>query len=93
MFDACREYRLHGLTGISAEGVGMNIRFISTLTPEDEDSLAPGLVAAVGCLLDQFPIPYTIRIETTGSKVFQHTHPASETPLPASPSRASTSSL
>jgi len=27
-------------------------------------------------LLDQLPIAYTMRIETTGSQVFQHTHPS-----------------
>jgi hypothetical protein len=56
----------------------MDIRFISTLTAEDENSLAPALLAAVGSLLDRFSIPYTVRIETTGEKVFQHTHPACE---------------
>ena len=61
----------------------MDIRFVSTLTPEDENSLAAGLVAAIGAVLDKFPIPYTIRIETTGARVFQHTHPASDKPVPA----------
>ena len=56
----------------------MDIRFISTLTAEDEDALAPALLAAVGSLLDRFSIPYTVRIETTGEKVFQHTHPVFE---------------
>jgi hypothetical protein len=32
----------------------------------------------VGTLLDQMPIAYTIRIETTGAQVFQHTHAAPE---------------
>ena len=59
----------------------MDIRFVSTLTPEDENNLAAGLVAAIGALLDKFPIPYTIRIETTSARVYQHTHPASETPV------------
>lgn len=52
----------------------MNIRFISSLTPEDEDRLAPALLTAVGTLLDQLPIAYTLRIETSGSTVFQHAH-------------------
>ena len=52
----------------------MNIRFISSLTPEDEDRLAPALLKAVGTLLDQLPIAYTLRIETSGSTVFQHAH-------------------
>ena len=56
----------------------MDIRFISSLTAEDENLFAPALLKAVGALLDQLPIAYTIRIETTGSQVFQHTHSASE---------------
>ena len=58
----------------------MNIRFISTLTAEDENHFAPALLKAVGSLLDQLPIAYTIRIETTGAQVFQHSHPAFENP-------------
>jgi hypothetical protein len=52
----------------------MEIRFVSSLTPEDENLFAPALLKAVCALLDQLPIAYTIRIETTGSQVFQHTH-------------------
>ena len=54
----------------------MEIRFISSLTAEDENLFAPTLLKAVGTLLDQMPIAYTIRIETTGAQVFQHTHAA-----------------
>jgi hypothetical protein len=54
----------------------MDIRFISSLTPEDENAFAPALLKAVGAVLDQFPIAYTIRIETTGAQVFQYTHPS-----------------
>jgi len=52
----------------------MDIRFVSSLTAEDENFFAPALLKAVGALLDQLPIAYTVRIETTGSQVFQHTH-------------------
>ena len=54
----------------------MEIRFISSLTAEDENAFAPALLKAVGAILDQMPIAYTIRIETTGEQVFQHTHAA-----------------
>jgi hypothetical protein len=54
----------------------MEIRFISTLTAEDENLFAPALLRAFGALLDQLPIVYTIRIETTGAQVFQHSHAA-----------------
>ena len=52
----------------------MDIRFVSSLTAEDENAFAPALLQAVGALLDQLPIAYTIRIETTGAQIFQHSH-------------------
>jgi hypothetical protein len=56
----------------------MDIRFISTLTADDENQIAPALVKAVSALLDQLPIAYTVRVETTGAQVFQHSHPSFE---------------
>lgn len=61
----------------------MEIRFISSLTPEDENAFAPALLKAVGAVLDQFPLAYTIRIETTGAQVYQHTHPSFDAGMPA----------
>jgi hypothetical protein len=58
----------------------MEIHFISSLTAEDENTFAPALLKAVGALLDQMPIAYTMRIETTGAQVFQHTHALAEEP-------------
>jgi hypothetical protein len=58
----------------------MDIRFVSTLTAEDENTFAPALLKAIGSLLDQLPIAYTVRIETIGAQVFQHSHPACESP-------------
>jgi hypothetical protein len=52
----------------------MDIRFVSSLTTEDENLFAPALLKAVAALLDQLPIAYTIRVETTGAQVFQHSH-------------------
>jgi hypothetical protein len=54
----------------------MDIRFVSTLTADDEDRIAPSVLSAITSLLDQFSLAYTLRIETTGEKVFQHHHPA-----------------
>jgi hypothetical protein len=53
----------------------MEIRFVSTLTPEDEDQLAPALLAAVTALLDQSALAYTMTIHTSSEAVFHHTHP------------------
>ena len=79
--------KLDGLLGnTDCRIVGlMDIRFISSLTPEDENAFAPALLKAVGALLDQFPIAYTLRVETTGAQVFQHTHPSFERPAPTAP--------
>jgi len=63
--------------------IRMDIRLISSLTAEDENAFAPALLKAVGAILDQFPIAYTLRIETTGAQVFQHTHPSFEAAVPA----------
>jgi hypothetical protein len=54
----------------------MQIRFISGLTAEEENELAPALLSAVTTLLDRFPLAYTLRIETSGNQVFQHSLPA-----------------
>jgi hypothetical protein len=54
----------------------MEIRFVSSLTAEDENLFAPALLKALGAILDQLPIAYTLRIETTGAEVFQHAHAA-----------------
>lgn len=62
----------------------MEIRFVSSLTAEDEGVFAPALLKALGALLDQMPIAYTLRIETSGAQVFQHTHAGSAATLPAS---------
>jgi hypothetical protein len=56
----------------------MEIRFVSSLTAEDENFFAPGLLKAIGAILDQLPIAYTVRIETTGAQVFQHTNAGPE---------------
>jgi hypothetical protein len=54
----------------------LNIRFISSLTPDDEDLLAPALIKAIAALLDQVHLAYSLKIETSGAQVLHHTHPA-----------------
>mgnify|MGYP003509585688 CR=1 FL=1 len=56
----------------------MVIRFISSLTPEDEDRLAPGVLNALGLLLDHVPLAYNLRIETGSGRVFQHANAGSD---------------
>lgn len=52
----------------------MTIRFVSTLTPEDEERLAPALLQVVCGLIDAAPIAYTLRIESATGRVFQRAH-------------------
>ena len=54
----------------------MDIRLISTLTPDDEARLAAAICAAAAPLLDHLSIAYTIRIETTDGQVFHQHHVA-----------------
>ena len=49
----------------------MNIRFTSSLTSEEENTLAPSLLKALGAILDLLPIAYAIRVETADSNVYQ----------------------
>jgi hypothetical protein len=51
----------------------MDIHFISTLTPDDEDRYAPWVLNAVRAILEQLPIAYTVRIRTGNAHVFQYT--------------------
>lgn len=53
----------------------MNIRFTSTLTPEDENAVAPALLRALSSILDLIPIAYVIRIDTSDAQVYQHSRP------------------
>jgi len=50
----------------------VNIRFTSSLTAEDENLLAPAVLAALTSILDLLPIAYMIRIDTSDSQVYQH---------------------
>jgi hypothetical protein len=59
----------------------MNIRFVSSLTPEDENAIAPVLLNVVSSILSALPISYVIRIDTSDSQVFEHS-----APQPGSPS-------
>jgi hypothetical protein len=51
----------------------MDIRFISSLTADDENRLAPQVLAALSKLLDELPIAYTLRIETSDATVLHKT--------------------
>jgi hypothetical protein len=58
----------------------VNIRFTSTLTPEDENAVAPALLRAISSILDLIPIAYVIRIDTSDAQVYQHSRPSTQGP-------------
>ena len=65
----------------------MELRFVSTLTVDEEERLAPALMTAVAALLDAMPIAYALRLETTGSSVLHRSNlsdlePSNERPHP-----------
>ena len=64
----------------------MDIHFISSLTPDDEDRLAPALLEALKPMLGLLPIAYTIRIRTASNTVYQHTRTELEHPQDANDS-------
>jgi len=65
------ERRLHGARPL------MDIRLVSTLTPDDEARLAEALCITAGALLDHLSIAYTLRVETSDGQVYQqHRAPA-----------------
>ncbi len=49
----------------------MNIRFTSSLTPEDENLIAPAVLRALSAILAVLPIAYNIRIDTSDSRIYQ----------------------
>jgi hypothetical protein len=53
----------------------VNIRFTSSLTPEDENAIAPAILTAVSGILDLLPIAYVIRIDTSDARVYQRSGP------------------
>jgi len=59
------------------ESLAVNIRFTSSLTSEDENLVAPAVLNALSSILDLIPIAYTLRIETTDARVYQHSRPTS----------------
>jgi len=67
----------------------VDIRFVSSLTPDDENRLAPALLSALGGLLDQLPIAYTLRVETAAGKGYARSHvPEGMGPTDAIPDQA-----
>jgi len=54
----------------------MNIRLVSSITPDDEERFAPTILTTITSFLDQLSIAYTLRIEASGGVVYEAAHPA-----------------
>lgn len=61
----------------------MNLRFTSTLTPEDENAMAPAVMKTLASILDLVPIAYVLRIDTSDGHVYEHSGPSSVQPVAA----------
>ena len=59
----------------------MEIRVVSSLTPDDEVRVAPVLLDELAQLLGRMPIAYDIRIQTAGDRVFTCRHPRERVPV------------
>jgi hypothetical protein len=49
----------------------MHIRIVSSLTPDDENRMAPALLETLKALLLELPVVYALRIETTSGEIWQ----------------------
>ena len=56
----------------------MNIRFVSSMTNDDENRFATALLNAIDDLLVRLPVVYHVRIDTAGGTVLQRSRAAIE---------------
>jgi hypothetical protein len=54
----------------------MEIHLVSSLTPDDENRLAPRVLKAIGEVLERLPVSYSVRIETALGNAIHHNHTA-----------------
>ena len=58
----------------------MNIRFISSMTNDDENRFASAVLNAMDELLRHLPIVYYVRIDTTAGRMLQRSRAAAVAP-------------
>jgi hypothetical protein len=61
----------------------MEIRFISSLTPDDEARMGAAICKAAAQLLAPLPIAYTLRVQTTDGQTFCEQSAALDAPVAA----------
>jgi hypothetical protein len=72
---------LRSISGDIRPEHSMDIRIISSLTPEDEARVASALMSALTNFLDQLPIRYMVRFETAAGKRFTRDHAPVDVPF------------
>jgi len=76
----------HGFLGPTGRERGLlnrrsvNIRFISTLTAEDENHLAPGILKVVSAMAEMFPIRFAVKLDTVDGQTYHAATPISSRP-------------
>jgi hypothetical protein len=70
----------------------MEIHLVSSLTPDDENRLAPRVLAAIGGVLEELPVSYSVRIETATGTAIHHNHTAPLADIPSQPTAPATDS-
>jgi hypothetical protein len=63
----------------------MEIHLVSSLTPDDENRLAPRVLQAIGDVLERLPVSYSVRIETAIGNAIHHNHTAVNRPADDAP--------
>jgi hypothetical protein len=61
----------------------MIVRFVSSLSHDDETLFARAVMKAMTGLLDLLPIAYSIRIETSTNTVYEHSRTSEDGAVPA----------
>ena len=56
------------------EGFGLEIRLISSLTPEDEARYAGTLIKVMAAMLENMPVTYAIHVQLADGAVVDHSH-------------------
>ncbi len=68
---------------LALEGYPLDIRLVSSLTPEDETRYAKVFVQLMAAVLDSLPIAYAINVELTNGTILRL--PESGTPRATAP--------
>lgn len=63
----------------------MEIHLVSSLTPNDESRLAPKVLGAIGHVLEELPVSYSIRIVTAVGNAIHQNHTAPQNGTAAHP--------